>query len=66
MEEVTDDSDFWGKTTAWSSGLPRRKESRNGALERQLTSSEWAVAAYLGVGEKLTKWDGSFGRRLLL
>jgi hypothetical protein len=32
-----------------------RKESRNGAVERRLADGEWAVAAYLDIGETLQK-----------
>jgi hypothetical protein len=47
-----------------SSGLPRRKESRNGAVKRRLAGGKgwwWLTSAH---GEKLQKGGGSFSRWL--
>jgi hypothetical protein len=55
VEEVANDGDSWGKTTARSSGLPRRKESGNGAVEWQLAGCKWVAVTHLDIGEKLVK-----------
>jgi hypothetical protein len=65
-EETADDDETWGKTTTRLHGLPRRKESRNGVVERRLAGGEWVAMTYLSVGEKAAKGGGSFGRRLPL
>jgi hypothetical protein len=65
-EEMADDCDSWGKTTTRTHGLATRKESQNGAAERWLAGGEWAVAAYLGIGEKAMQGGGSFGHQGLL
>jgi hypothetical protein len=42
-EETADDDETWGKTTTRLHGLPRRKESRNGVVERRLAGGEWVA-----------------------
>jgi hypothetical protein len=66
VEEVADDGDSWGKTTTWSSGLARRKESGNGAVEWQLGGGKprWRLTSALG--ENAGKGGGSFGREAFL
>jgi hypothetical protein len=65
-EEMANDCKTWSKTTAQPRRLATWKESRNAVAKQRLAGSEWAAAAYLGVGEKAVKGDGSFGRRLPL
>jgi hypothetical protein len=54
-EETSNDGATWCKTTAWPRGLGMRKELKNGASKRWLTSGEEAVVAHLGAGEKAMK-----------
>jgi hypothetical protein len=65
-EETTNDCETWSKTTAQPRRLATGKESRNAVVKQRLAGGKWAVAAYLGVGEKAVKGDGSFGHRLPL
>jgi hypothetical protein len=53
VEEVADDDETWGKTTARPRRLATRKESRNSAAKRWLAGGEWETTYHLGIGEKL-------------
>jgi hypothetical protein len=52
-EEMADDDDSWGKTTARSRGLATSKESQNGGVKQQLAGGERQVVAYLMDGKRM-------------
>jgi hypothetical protein len=54
-----DDGETWGKRSARTRRLARRKEMMIGGVTRWLASGEWAVVAYLGLGQRMAK-----GRKL--
>jgi hypothetical protein len=50
VEEVADDDETWGKTTA----RPRTLATQNNRMVKwRLAGGEWAAASHLDVGEKL-------------
>jgi hypothetical protein len=67
-EEVADDDETGGKTTARPRRLATRKESPKGGVKWWLAGGEWAAASHLRVGEKQRRERGGgiFAGRSLL